>query len=97
MAFPDDDVQPIMDGPGSVAITIGATTANGYFDTADEELVAAQVGTFQGKTFVGLVKTGKFVGLAEGVTVMVAAVSYKVVAVQQIDDGKVTRFFCGKP
>ena len=90
------DVQVVLNDFG-VPVTLGATTANGVLDLTDIEEVRGEAATFTGKEIAVLVKTGTFAGLAQGATITVDGVVYKVLTAAQVDDGALTRVLCGRP
>lgn len=80
-----------------VPVTVGAVTAKGLEDAADETMLSAESGAAHlvGRVRVVLVKTGTFT-LAAKADITVDGTAYKVRDYAQIDDGALTRIVCAK-
>lgn len=94
--FGDADIDTMLETFG-VPVVLGSTTVNGIRDIADEELYRGDtVGVMSSKGISVTVKTGALPGLAEGASITVEAVSYRVMRVFQINDGALTQALCAK-
>ena len=88
--FRETDIDRLIARAGGVDVTIGAVTAKGIVDVADESVLQGQAADFLGQVVSIRVRTGVFPGLVEGAAVVADGVNYRVMQSQQIDDGALT-------
>lgn len=79
-----------------VPVVVGGTSGMGIVDITDPSMLPANTTSFVGHQIFVQVKTGFFAGLAEGASISVEGVAYRVVAALQIDDGALTRVQCAR-
>jgi len=73
-----------------VPVTVGAVTVKGLLDAPDERMLQGELTEYIGRSRSVLVETGAL-ALASGATITVDAITYKILAFEQIDDGVPTR------
>ena len=93
MPIGDGDEQALLNEMG-VDVSIGAVTAKGICDIADEAELQGDAALFIGRTVSVRVKTGTFPALVVNGTATVDGTDYQIIEVRKIGDGKFTRFWC---
>ena len=76
-----------------VTVQVGATAGRGLEDAVDESQLQQTAPHLIGRVRVVTVKTGVFALVARG-DITVGGVAYKVHALEQVDDGALTRVTC---